>query len=113
MRTVQAKTDADLLIVLSAVECSNIWVIIVIGDSTDLLVLLLHHCIPEYHKVYLQSEPKVTTSGVIWDIEAIVKKIWTETSKLLLCAHAILGCKTTSCLYILCKGIALKRLSDN
>ena len=43
LKTIQAKADADLLIVLTAVECSKTWDTVVIGDNTDLFVLLLYH----------------------------------------------------------------------
>jgi len=55
LRTMQAKADTDLLIVRIAAECSNTWGTIVIGDDMDLLMLLLYHCSPEHHKVYLHS----------------------------------------------------------
>jgi len=109
LRTIQAKADADLRTV---VECLKTLYIVVIADDNDLLVLLLNHCIPEHHKVYLHSGPTPTTSGATWDMEAILKKIWTETCKLLPFTHAITGCETTARLHGLGKGFALKRLRD-
>jgi len=43
LKNTQAKSNADLLNVLTAVEFSRHSMTIVIGDDTDLLVLLLHH----------------------------------------------------------------------
>ena len=68
MRTIQVKAQADLLIVLIAVECSKTW------DMCYNKVLLLYRCNPEHHKVYLRSEPKATTPGATSDIEAIVRE---------------------------------------
>ena len=57
LRTVQAKADADLLIVLTLVKCTNTGDTVVIGDDTNLLVLLLYRCIPEHHKIYRENQP--------------------------------------------------------
>ena len=113
LKTIQAKAYADLLIVFTVVECLKTLDTVVIGDDTGLLVLLLYHCIPEHHKIYLHSQCKSTTSGATWDIEAIVKKIGTETCKLLRFTHVILGFDTASHHHGFGKGIALKRLRDN
>ena len=59
------------------------------------------------------STSSCTISGATSDIEAIVKKIGTETCKLLQFVCAILGCDTTSRLHGLGKGIAFKRIRDN
>ena len=43
------KADADLLIVQKAIESASSMDTVLIGDDTDLLVLLLHH-LPQYGK---------------------------------------------------------------
>ena len=53
-----AKDDADVLIVLTAVASARHKETILIGDDTDLLVLLLHHAEMDAHEVFLKSEPK-------------------------------------------------------
>ena len=54
-----AKDDADVLIVLTAVASARQKETVLIGDDTDLLVLLLlHHAQMNAHEVFLKSEPK-------------------------------------------------------
>lgn len=43
IRNKNAVDDADLLIVQTAVDCALSSEVIVIGEYTDLLVLLIHH----------------------------------------------------------------------
>ena len=45
-----AKADADLLIVNKAIEAAETRNTVLVGDDTDLLVLLLHHLLPIENK---------------------------------------------------------------
>ena len=56
--TVHADGDADLLIVEEAVEHSVSIPTIVVGDDTDLLVLLCYHGKTESRSLYFQSSMK-------------------------------------------------------
>ena len=98
---------------IQAVEWSKTWDTLVIGDSTDLLVLVLYHCVPEHQKVYLDRDRKLTASGATWDIEAFVKTIGTETCKLLPFAHTILDCDITFRVHGVGKRITPKWPRDN
>ena len=61
-----AKYDADVLIVLTAVASVRHKETVLIGDDTDLLVLVLHHVEMDAHEVFLKSEPKKSTQQVTW-----------------------------------------------
>ena len=56
-----AKDDADVLIVLTAVASARHKETVLIGDDTDLLLLLLHHAEMDAHDVFLKSESKKST----------------------------------------------------
>ena len=53
-----AKADADLLIVNKAIEAAETRNTVLVGDDTDLLVLLLHHLLPIENKIYFAPQPK-------------------------------------------------------
>ena len=53
-----------LLIAIEAAETRNT---VLVGDDTDLLVLLLHHLLPLENKIYFAPEPKKNATGRVWD----------------------------------------------
>ena len=69
-----AKYDSDVLIVLTAVASVRHKETVLIGDDTDLLVLLLHHAEMDAHRVFLKSEPnKSARQNKIWCISYLVR----------------------------------------
>ena len=75
-RVDHAKDDADVLIVLTAVASARHKETVLIGDDTDLLVLLLHHADMDAHEVFLKSEPKKSAQqNKIWCIRQS-KQLW-------------------------------------
>ena len=66
-----ASGDADLLIVETAVERAEQEVTYVIGEDTDLLVLLCYHVQNSSQKVYLRSDIRQNKQSMrkIWDIQ--------------------------------------------
>lgn len=56
--TKHAKQDADLLIVQTAVAASRNQTVVVVGDDTDLLVLLCFHASVDKFSIYFRSEMK-------------------------------------------------------
>ena len=110
---IYADGDADVLIVQQAVSSAMKHSTILIGDDTDLLILLLHHALAVTFPIYLVSEPKKGKNGKTWDILKIVEVLGSNICHLLLFTHAILGCDTTSKPYGLGKGSALKLLKNN
>ena len=100
-----AEADADVLIAQTAVQTTTPTV--VIGEDTDLLILLIYHVKSEQIMFY-KSEIK---GRKIWDIR-LIKQRMGKLFKYLLFAHAILGCDTVSRVFGLGKGQALKKLKE-
>ena len=99
-----------LLIAIEAAETRNT---VLVGDDTDLLVLLLHHLLPLENKIYFAPEPKKNATGRVWDIKQIQSDLGSFTCKHLLFLHAFLGCDTTSRIYGIGKGSIVKKFKDN
>ena len=53
-----ASNDADLLIVQTTVKLTDDTPTVVIGEDTDLLVLLLHHAEEDCKTIYFKSDVK-------------------------------------------------------
>ena len=105
MKWEQCPADADLPIVKAALRCAehNKHVVLV-GEDTDLLVLLLHHYDPSRHgEVLLMPEekrgPKSTTTPPA-NIRAIRADMANAggLQDAILVLHALFGCDTTSSL---------------
>ena len=109
--TMHAESDADLLIVMTAVEYSEHKDVVVIGEDTDLLVLLCYHANLEYHKICFKSELKQRTSkGLrVRDILKTKVLLGPDICRLLPFIHALTGCDTTSRIYGISKGSAIKK----
>ena len=100
--TDQAKQDADLLIVRTAVTAARTKDTVLVGDDTDLLVLLLYHVEMNAHELFFAPEPKQSSKkNRVWCIK--------QTETLL----GPMGCDTTSRLYGLGKGIAMKKIKND
>ena len=59
--------DADYDIVSTACTIAKRTSVTVVGDDTDLLVLLLHHLSPRHHVVFLQTTSKVINIRILQD----------------------------------------------
>jgi hypothetical protein len=111
---VHASDDADVKIVLTAVECAKSRKVTVIGEDTDLLVLLCYHVDLNSCAVYFRSEPKQSTMKMkIWNIQRTKQDIGEEMCLLLPFLHAISGCDTTSRLFGVGKGAAYKKFKSS
>ena len=95
-----APGDADLLIVQKAVESAAMVNTLLVGDDTDLLILLCYHASLDSHSIFFQPEPKKATKNPrVWDIKAVKEQLGPEVYSYILFLHAVLGCDTTSRLY--------------
>lgn len=112
-KVINAEGDADLTIVRTAIESSQTSRTILVGDDTDLLILLLHYAYQIKWPILLKSEPKKGKGGKIWDILEIRDVIGYETCSSLLFAHAFLGCDTTSKPFGIGKSASLKLICEN
>ena len=112
--THHASGDADLLIVQKAVQSATSCNTVLVGDDTDLLVLLCHHASLESHDLFFCPEPKKNTKQPrIWNIKAVKQRLGPDVCQHILFLHAVLGCDTTSRLHGIGKGAALKKYQTN
>ena len=106
----QAEGDADVEIVKSAVASSLHSSTTLIGEDTDLLVLLLHHVQPSGgHQLYFRSD-KLAKTVKVHDIRSIREIMGTDNCKFLLFLHALTGCDTTSRIFGIGKQSTFQRL---
>ena len=56
--TTHARSDADVLIIQTAIQSSSTANTVVVGEDTDLLILLLHHANMDSTELYFRPEPK-------------------------------------------------------
>ena len=95
--TRHAKGDADVLIVettvLSAMYCETT----LVGDNTDLLVLLCFHVKEDSCGVFFKPEVRSWTkkSPRCWNIKYVQRVLGRAVCNNVLFAHAVLGCDTT------------------
>ncbi|WAR03769.1 hypothetical protein MAR_010327 [Mya arenaria] len=110
-QTFHAPGDADLLIVQEAVESATTRNTVLIGDDTDLLILLIYHTNLDTHDLLFKPEPKKSTKNPrVWNIKVLKQQLGPSLCTHMLFMHAILGCDTTSRLYGIGKGAAIKKI---
>jgi hypothetical protein len=98
--TYHAPGDADLLIVQKAVDSATTRNTVLIGDDTDLLILLICHTNLESHDLFFQPEPKKSTKNPrVWSIKAVKQNLGSSVCTHILFMYAILWCDSTARLY--------------
>ena len=106
----QAPGDADVTIVRAAVDSGQSTPTVLVGDDTDLLVLLCYHTDIHGCDVFFRPEPQTNvTRRRVWNIKKVKQQLGPEVCENLLFIHAFLGCDTTSRIFGLGKGTALKK----
>ena len=111
--THHANGDADLLIVKTAVASARTNNTVLVGDDTDLLVLLCYHASKDGFDLYFRPEPKANVRGTcVWHMKRAKDQLGREVCTNLLFLHAITGCDTTSRLYGVGKATALKKFEN-
>ncbi|KAL5004035.1 hypothetical protein ScPMuIL_017491 [Solemya velum] len=108
IRTVSAEGDADVLIAETGVKCSAEGLTYVIVEDTDVLVLLCHYSKDDSKGLLFRSDRK-TSKRRVWDISLVRQTLGTELCRMLPVIHSIGGCDTTSRLFGIGKGSALKK----
>ena len=106
------------MIVDKAVETSYNEDVILVGDDTDLLVLLLDKCAStntNNQRVIFKPQPKMThkTKPKCWDIKYACENLPAEVVKHVLFLNALYGCDTTSRLPGLRNDHILRLATDN
>lgn len=90
----KCSADADYDIVKVALEYAVITNTVVIGEDTDLLVLLCHYYRSTGNSVHLESESRKKTKSV--NILKLQQKLGENICQNILFLHAFLGCDTVS-----------------
>ena len=113
-KTIHSQNDADLLIVETAIRRAADQPVVVIGEDTDLLILLCHHVNQALNTVIFRSDAKfMSRKQRVWDIQRLQQALGGEVCQALPFMHAITGCDTTSRLFGVGKGIlTLKKLQE-
>ncbi|XP_053377818.1 uncharacterized protein LOC123527311 isoform X1 [Mercenaria mercenaria] len=109
-----APGDADTLIVETAITSADTNVTYVIGEDTDLLVLLINR-VADHHTIYFKSDTRQSLTHLrkIWNIKKTRKVLGNNTCRLLPFLHALTGCDTTSRIFGIGKAVALRVLRTN
>ena len=109
--TIHAEGDADLLIVQTAIQSSRSITTVLVGDDTDLLVLLYHHAEMNANELFFKPEPKQRSkTRKIWNIKRTKTSLGANVCANILFVHAILGCDTISRIHGIGKGVALSKI---
>ena len=111
--TYYAEGDADLLIIKTAVESARERNTVLVGDDTDLLVLLCFYTRSDSFDLYFKPEPKANSRRRVWDMKRIKEQLGDDVCLDLLFLHAILGCDTTSRVHGIGKAAALKKYANS
>ena len=90
---IQAEGDADVDIVKAAVTMSTTRSTTLIGEDTDLLMLLLYHGNLDSKDIFFRSDKG---KSFVYDIKVLKALLGTDVCTGLLFAHAFTGCDTTS-----------------
>ena len=106
---IHAPGDADLMIANMAVQSTKSITTVLVGDETDLLVLLCHHPDISARDLFFIPQPKQRSktfgtsrkSRLHWD---------QRLAEIFFFVHAIVGCDTTSGIHGIGKGLALKKI---
>ena len=102
--------DADVDIVKTAVDSSHQHSTTLIGEDTDLLILLLHYADtdPDIKDLYFRSDKTCATK--VHDINRLKAIIGPDICSQLLFIHAFIGCDSTSRIFGIGQKTALKKL---
>lgn len=108
-----ADGDADVDIVRAAVSSSENATTTVIGEDTDLLILLLYHAKDSSFKLYYRSDIRRTPSpNHVYDILSIKTLLGIDICKYLMFVHAFTGCDSTSRIFSIGKAKAFDTLMN-
>ena len=72
---------------------------VVVGDDTDLLVLLIYHTKLIHNEIFFIPEPKKNSKCRIWNVKQVKTELGSFVCKHILFLHAMLGCDTSSWLF--------------
>ena len=105
--------DADVMIVKTSIDSAKTHSTILVGEDTDLLVLLIHYYNPSLKTIHMKCEPRNGKGGKLWDIKKIQESLGYTISSVILFVHAFMGCDTTSKPFGKGKSVTLKLSNTN
>ena len=109
-----APGDADVLIVQKVVQSATLMDTALVGEDTDLLILLCYRASLDSYNTFFRPEPKKNMKKPkVWNIKAVKEQLGPEICSNILFLHAVLGCDTTSHLYGIGKGTSLKKFKSS
>ena len=73
--------DADVMIVEKALESAKHIETVLVGEDTDLLILLLHHAKPDMKDIYFTTEIKTGSKQKNLEHQRSTRKAWTTHMK--------------------------------
>ena len=100
-----SQTNADLLMVQTAVESARRANTVLVEYGTDLLSLLCYYTEISAEELFFQPEPRAnSTKRCVWNINVLKEKLGQDVSNNIMGSssiliHAILQCDTTSHLH--------------
>ena len=98
--------DADTLITPTTVQSSRYKANIVIGEDTDLVILLLFHANIECENIYFTSQKTTKKKEQdVWSITDAKVELGQELCKSILLHHGQLGCDNTLRLFNVVKSV--------
>ncbi|KAL8614362.1 hypothetical protein ACOMHN_007700 [Nucella lapillus] len=98
--SLHAQGDADCLIVQTTLEKAKETQTILVGEDTDLIILLLHYITADHHPVFFKSSCSNSASAAkVWDLKIAREGLGADVCRGILFAHAIGGCDTTTILF--------------
>lgn len=97
---------------MKAIELAEMSPVTLVGDDTDLIVLLLHHANEGDHEITVMPQQRSGKSKV-WKIKEMKKQLPKNIVQNILFLHSVLGCDTTSRLQGIGKGIGMKKLANS
>ena len=101
-----SSADADYNIVSTACTMAMRRSVTVVGEDTDLLVLLVHHLTPQHHAIFLQTATRII------NIRTLQNHLDPDMTTSLLFLHAITGCDSVSRPYGIGKAMAMSKCSQ-
>ena len=110
-----ATGDADVLTAQTAIASSYQYDTILVGDDTDLLILLCSQGKNTAFQLYFRPEAKLHSKkpSRCWDIKLLQQSLGKDVCDNILFIHGPLGCDTTSRLFGIGKSAAIKRVKIN
>jgi hypothetical protein len=113
---IHARDDADVDIVMTCLDSAKSHSTCLIGEDTDLLILLLYHMDNDKFNIYFRSDVKRSNTNkqnIIYDIRSLQRSLDKDVLQSLLCLHAFTGSDTTSRVYSVGKPAIFKKLLDD